>query len=282
MPAWTSIRTIWTAATLHRACERLEADGVGGFLATIITDDLGGDVPPAVDACGTAGARILLRTPHCRHPHRGSVSQRARRVSRRASARRDSAGRRRFDVAARSMPPRGLTRVVTLAPERDGGFAVTRYLAHAGIIVSAGHTDATLDELRARDRCGPVDVHACRQRLSDAACTATTTSSSARSVWRIICGCASSRMARTCRLPRWATTCASRGRIACIVVTDAIAPAGLGPGRYTFGRWDLVIGDDMVPRAPDRSHFVGSGHHHEAECGEPARRLGLPELSFAS
>ena len=48
-------------------------------------------------------------------------------------------------------------------------------------------------------------------------------------------------------------------RIAAIVVTDAIAPAGLGPGRYTLGRWDLVIGDDMVPRAPDRSHFVGSG-----------------------
>src|SRR5262249_21169687 len=44
----------------------------------------------------------------------------------------------------------------------------------------------------------------------------------------------------------------------CIVVTDAIAPAGLGPGRYTLGRWDLQIGDDMVARAPDGSHFVGS------------------------
>jgi N-acetylglucosamine-6-phosphate deacetylase len=44
-----------------------------------------------------------------------------------------------------------------------------------------------------------------------------------------------------------------------IVVTDAIAPAGLGPGRYTLARWDLVIGEDMVARAPDGSHFVGSG-----------------------
>jgi len=42
------------------------------------------------------------------------------------------------------------------------------------------------------------------------------------------------------------------------VVTDAIAPAGLGPGRYTLGRWDLLIGPDMVARAPDGSHFVGS------------------------
>jgi N-acetylglucosamine-6-phosphate deacetylase len=44
----------------------------------------------------------------------------------------------------------------------------------------------------------------------------------------------------------------------CIVVTDAIAPAGLGPGRYKFARWDLLIEDDLVARAPDRSHFVGS------------------------
>jgi N-acetylglucosamine-6-phosphate deacetylase len=43
-----------------------------------------------------------------------------------------------------------------------------------------------------------------------------------------------------------------------IVVTDAIAPASFGPGRYTLGRWDLLIGDDMVARPPDASHFVGS------------------------
>ena len=39
---------------------------------------------------------------------------------------------------------------------------------------------------------------------------------------------------------------------------DAVAPAGLGPGRYTMGRWDLVIGPDMIARAPDGSHYVGS------------------------
>src|SRR5947208_840331 len=42
----------------------------------------------------------------------------------------------------------GLARVVTLAPERDAGFAVTRFLASRGILVSAGHTDATIDQLR--------------------------------------------------------------------------------------------------------------------------------------
>src|SRR5205814_4230702 len=44
----------------------------------------------------------------------------------------------------------------------------------------------------------------------------------------------------------------------CVVVTDAIAAAGMGPGRYRMGRWDLLVGPDMVARAPDGSHLVGS------------------------
>ena len=40
----------------------------------------------------------------------------------------------------------GLTRLVTLAPERDPRQAVTALLARSGVIVAAGHTDASLDE----------------------------------------------------------------------------------------------------------------------------------------
>ena len=32
----------------------------------------------------------------------------------------------------------------------------------------------------------------------------------------------------------------------------------LGPGRYTLAGWDILIGDDLVARSPDGSHFVGS------------------------
>ena len=42
-----------------------------------------------------------------------------------------------------------LTRIVTLAPECDEGFATTRFLAGEGIVVSAGHCDPSLDQLRA-------------------------------------------------------------------------------------------------------------------------------------
>ena len=46
---------------------------------------------------------------------------------------------------------------------------------------------------------------------------------------------------------------------------------------YTFGRWDLVVGDDMVPRAPDRSHLVGSGITMKQNAKNLQHALGLPE-----
>jgi N-acetylglucosamine-6-phosphate deacetylase len=70
-----------------------------------------------------------------------------------------------------------------------------------------------------------------------------------------------------------------------IVVTDAIAPAGLGPGRYTLGRWELHVGDDLVARAPDGSHLIGSAttmrRAHDnlraIECDESRCRALLSE-----
>ena len=62
-------------------------------------------------------------------------------------------------------------------------------------------------------------------------------------------------------------------------MTDAIAPAGLGPGRYTLGRWDLLIGDDMIARAPDGSHFVGSAGTMNNSVRILRERLGLDDAT---
>ncbi len=43
-----------------------------------------------------------------------------------------------------------------------------------------------------------------------------------------------------------------------ILVTDAISASRLGPGKFTLAGWDIVIGEDLVARSPDGSHFVGS------------------------
>ncbi len=245
-----------TPEALHQACERLDRDGVASFLGTIITD--------TVDAmCGrlAALARVRDRDPLVRrlmagvhiegpflNPGDGFRGAHPLDAIRPADV---DVMQRLLDAAA------GLTRIVTLAPESDPGGHVTRMLAGAGIRVSAGHSDATVDELRAAIDAGlsmfthlgngcPMQTHrhdnivqrvlSLRERpwitfIADGAHVP---------------------------LPALGNYLRLAGYDRAIVVSDAIAPAGLGPGRYTLGRRDVVVGADMVPRAPDRSHFVGS------------------------
>jgi N-acetylglucosamine-6-phosphate deacetylase len=245
------------AADLHRACERLEADGVAGLLATIITDD--------VDAmCRRLSAvaairdhdplvRRLIAGIHIEGPFLNQGD------GYRGAHPRDAIRPADVDSMARLLDAaRGLTRVVTLAPERDQSMAVTRFLASQGIVVSAGHSDATLDDLeRAIDAGLSMFTHVgngCPMVMHRHDNIVQRALSLADRLW--LCFIADGAHVPFTALGNYLKLA---GYDRCIVVTDAIAPAGLGPGRYKFGRWDLVIGEDMVSRAPDRSHFVGSG-----------------------
>ena len=69
----------------------------------------------------------------------------------------------------------------------------------------------------------------------------------------------------------------ARGIEKTIVVTDAVAPAGLGPGKYKVSRWDIVIGDDLVGRAPDGSHLIGSAVSMPRQVKNLKEQLGLTD-----
>jgi N-acetylglucosamine-6-phosphate deacetylase len=262
------------ADALHLACERLAADGVGGFLATIITDDL--------DAmCRRLAALVSLREHdpvaerliagfHIEGPFineaDGYRGAHPRDGVRPASA---DAMSKLLDAGA------GLTRIVTLAPERDQRFAVTRMLAARGIIVSAGHTDASVDELEGAVDAGltmfthvgngcPMHMHRHDNIVQRALRLADR-------LW--LCFIADGAHVPYVALGNYLRLAGDRA----IVVSDSIAPAGLGPGRYTLGRWDIVVGEDMVPRAPDRSHFVGSGVTMQKSADNLRTALRLPE-----
>jgi len=261
---------------LHRACERLEGDGVSGLLATIITDDLGAMCRRLSRLAALRGAdplaTRLIAGIHIEGPFLNE------RDGFRGAHPRDAIRPADVDSMSRLLDAaEGLTRVVTLAPERDGGLSVTRYLSSRGILVSAGHTDATIDELRAAIDAGlAMFTHVgngCPMQLDRHDNIIQRALGLADQLW--LCFIADgahipfATLRNYLRLAREDRT---------IVVTDAIAPAGLGPGRYTFGRWDLIIGDDMVPRAPDGSHLVGSGITMQQSAENLQRQLGLSEL----
>lgn len=241
---------------LHRACELLRRDGVAGFLATITTEDLDAMCRRLAVLARYREvddlAKELIRGFHIEGPFlnentgfRGAHPLDAIRPAG------PDAMRRLLDAAG------GLTRLVTLAPERDPGFAVTRMLVSQGIIVSAGHTDASLDELRGAVDAGlsmfthlgngcPMLLHRHENIIQRALSLA----------GRLrICFIADGVHVPFAALRNYLRLA---GTERSIVVTDAIAAAGLGPGRYRFGRWDLLVGEDRVARAPDGSHFVGS------------------------
>ena len=245
-----------TAEGLHRACERLEADGVIGILATVITDDLNRMARRLANLVRLREAdplaKRLIPGLHIEGPflspvqgYRGAHPLDAIRPAKCEEMQRllDAGG--------------GLVKLVTLAPEQDNGANVIRLLAAQGIRISAGHTDASIDQLRAALDAGltlfthlgngcPMQMH----RHDNIVQRALSLSDRLQIMF----------IADGTHVPYTALRNYLRltGTDTTIVVSDAIAPAGLGPGRYTLGRWDLLIGDDMVARAPDGSHFVGS------------------------
>jgi len=263
------------AEQLHRACDRLEGDGVAGLLATIITDDLAAmcrrlsrlaklrEADPLAKRL-IAGIHIEGPFLNGKDGYRGAHPLDAIRPA-------DVDSMARLLEAAH-----GLARVVTLAPECDAGLAVTRHLASRGLVVSAGHTDATLDELRRAIDAGlSMFTHVgngCPMLMNRHDNIIQRALSLADQLW--LCFIADGAHVPFAALRNYLKL-AHEDRA--IVVTDAIAPAGLGPGRYKFGRWDLQIGEDMVARAPDRSHLVGSGITMKQNAENLRRGIGLPE-----
>jgi N-acetylglucosamine-6-phosphate deacetylase len=244
-----------TADAFHAACARLRADGVS-CLATIISDDL--------DAmCGRLRRIVTLREAdplaaevvrgvHIEGPFISGVD--GFRGAHPRDAVRDAIPdemERLLDAAG------GLARIVTLAPERDAGCRVTRLLASRGIVVSAGHTDASVEQLLAAVDAGlSMCTHlgnGCPMQLHRHDNIVQRMLSLAGRVWV-------SFIADGVHVPFVALGNYLRlvGPDRAIVVTDAMAAAGCGPGRFALGRWRVTIGDDLVARAPDGTHLVGS------------------------
>ena len=245
-----------TPDALHRACERLEADGVAGILATIITDHLDRMSRRLANLVrlreADAIAKRLIVGLHIEGPFISPV-QGYRGAHPADAIRPADADEMQLLLDAGA----GLTKLVTLAPEQDAGAKVTKMLASQGVRISAGHTDASIDQLSAALDAGltlfthlgngcPMQMHRHDNIVQRALSLA-----DRLSVMFIADGTHVPYVA----LRNYLRLC---GTERTIVVSDAIAPAGLGPGRYTLGRWDLLIGADMVARAPDGSHFVGS------------------------
>ena len=67
----------------------------------------------------------------------------------------------------------------------------------------------------------------------------------------------------------------------CIVVSDAINAAGLGPGTFTIGDQQVVVDDQGATWSADRSHLMGSATTLQQMAERLKTNLGLSQQEIA-
>jgi N-acetylglucosamine-6-phosphate deacetylase len=196
------------------------------------------------------------------------------------------------DVGALLAAGSGHVRMVTLAPELPGAAAAVGQLTAAGVVVAVGHTDATYAQTREALRLGaragthlfnamrplhhrePGPVGALLE--SDAVVELITDGVHLHPA--VVTGAA-----------------AALGPERTALVTDAVAAAGMPPGRYRLGDREITVADGVVT-GPDGEIAGSTGTLAEAlrfavsvagvplrtavtaATATPARLLGLPDV----
>lgn len=266
-----------TAEPLHAACERLRADGVAGILATIITDDVQ-RMCARLEALAELRehdplARQMILGFHIEGPFLSEATGYiGAHPAQHARAADPDTMQRLLDAG------RGLTKLVTLAPERDSELRITRLLADRSIIVAAGHTDASLDQLRAGLDAG---LSMCTHLGNGCPLTLPRHDNIVQRVLSLADRFqAISFIADGAHIPvfvlRNYLKLVPPDRV--VIVSDAISAAGLGPGSYSLGDQTVTIGDDLVPRAP-AGHLVGSACPLQ-RMADNLRQIGIDETAI--
>ncbi len=245
-----------TVEEMRGVCQRLSDEGAAGFLPTVITDEV--DVMASrlarlakVRRADTLAQEMILGI-HIEGPfissEAGFVGAHPQAAVRPASL---SQMERLLEAAD------GLTKIVTLAPEHDEGLRVTRYLTDRGIAVAAGHCDPSLEQLEAAIDAGlSMFTH-----LGNGCPTMVNRHNNI--IQRVLSLSSQLRISFIADgahvpLPTLGNYLRAAGIERCVIVSDAISAAGLGPGCYRLGDQSVVVGEDQVPRSANGTHFVGS------------------------
>ncbi len=264
-----------TAKSLHTACSKLKENGVKGILATIITadfedmklrlkhiakfrneDDLIKEVIYGIHIEGP----FLNDQPGFRGVHQPEYICPA------------NLDKMKYLLEAAD----GLTKIVTLSPEVDNGFNLTKMLAGNNIVVSAGHCNSTIEELKGAIDAGlslfthlgngcPQSLHRHDNIIQRALFL--------RDKLKFCF------IADGIHIPFFALKnyLDLAGFENSIVVTDAMAAGGAIPGKYTLGDLILEVGEDRIVSEPGKSNFAGSAITMKKSRENLINKLGIDE-----
>jgi N-acetylglucosamine-6-phosphate deacetylase len=263
------------AEDVASVCQRLRKDGVAGILATVITADMDAMCRRLANICRVraedGSIADMIWGIHIEGPF---LNQAAGYIGAHPA---EFARPANVDMMKRLLEAAGgLTRIVTLAPERDTGNCVIRFLAEQEVRVSAGHCNPSLEELRAA-----IDAGLSMFTHLGNGCPATLPRHD-NIIQRVLS--LSDRVdigfiADGIHVPFVALTnylkCCGVDRA--FIVTDAIRGAGLGPGEYSIGDQRVVVDENLATWSEDRSHLVGSAGTMQRSAENLRSALGFNE-----
>jgi N-acetylglucosamine-6-phosphate deacetylase len=252
---------------LLRAVEAVGATGVTRFLPTLITSSL-----ETFSAC----ARVVARTAH---PAIAGIHMEGPYISpedgyRGAHARAFVRGADVDDFRRRQDAAEGRIRLVTLAPEVPGALALVEHLVKGGVRVALGHTGATGAQIADAVSAGAtLSTHlgnGCAQVLPR----------HPNVIWeqlgedRLL----ASFIVDGHHLPPATVRSMIRAKTKerSILVTDAIAAAGMPPGRYTLGGQEVELSPTGRVAAPGAPNLAGSALRLDVAIANTVRFTGLP------
>ena len=174
----------------------------------------------------------------------------------------------------------------TLAPEQDNKGDVAKYLSNQGVVVSAGHTNASTDQLKNAIDCGlQMFTHlgnACPPQLPRHDNIIQRVLSLSDKLWI-------SYIADGLHLPFFVlkNLLNTAGHSRSVIVSDAISAAECKAGFYTLGDQSIEIKKDGVSQSADGSHLIGSTTSLATMYQNLINNLGLTkeqaeELTFSN
>ena len=174
----------------------------------------------------------------------------------------------------------------TLAPEQDKRGEVIKFLTNLGVVVAAGHTNASTDQLKNAIDCGmQMFTHlgnACPPQLPRHDNIIQRVLSLSDKLWI-------SYIADGLHLPFFVlkNLLNTAGHSRSVIVSDAISAAECKAGCYTLGDQSIEIKEDGVSQSADGSHLIGSTTSLATMYQNLINNLGLTkeqaeELTFSN
>ena len=263
------------AEQLHVACRALADDGVDGVLATFITDDLQSLVAKLSNLIRLREedelARQVIAGFHIEGPFLNSTfgyigAHEPEHV--RPACQEDA--RAILDAGS------GLVKLLTLAPEQDPGVAVTKFLVEQGVVVSAGHCDPSLDQLKAAIEGGLSMVthfgNGCPVELPRHDNVLQRFLSLREDLW--FCFIPDGAHVDFYALKNYLDLV---GVDRSIMTTDAISAATLGPGMHEISGISVEVDEAGVARRPGSANLAGSTITMPGILRNLSQELGLSE-----